>query len=167
MTTDRRDGAGMSAAFLLTKVGFAASSQFAQRLAAIGLEPRHVGLLHAIAGNEGQSQQAIGEQLHIPPSRMVAFVDDLEQRGAVERRPNPADRRAHSLYLTAAGRALLDKVRQISADHEKELLGVLDPQEREQLVALLTKLAAQQDVPLGVHPGLAAGGPPFPAAGAR
>ncbi|MGH2879628.1 MAG: MarR family transcriptional regulator [Solirubrobacteraceae bacterium] len=55
----------------------------------------------------GASQQAIGERLQIPPSRMVAFVDALEQRGLLERRANPEDRRARALYLTDEGRELL------------------------------------------------------------
>ena len=52
---------------------------------------------------EGQSQQAIGERLQIPPSRMVAFVDALEARSLLERRHNPHDRRTRELHLTEAG----------------------------------------------------------------
>ena len=43
----------------------------------------------------------------MPPSRMVALVDELEQRGLVERRPHPSDRRVRALYLTAEGREML------------------------------------------------------------
>lgn len=152
-------GPGDSVAFLLSKVGFDAARRFAARLAPLGLEPRHVGLLRAVAAAEGKSQQVLGQQLRITPSRMVALVDDLERRGLAERRPNPADRRAHALHLTADGCRLLDRALQAAAEHENELCADLDPSERRQLAALLRRLAAGQDLPIGTHPGLAGRGP--------
>src|SRR5581483_9559031 len=90
-----------------SSLGYAVSRRFHTTLEPLSLEPREFALLRAVAPAEGASQQAIGERLQIPASRMVAFVDALEARGLLERRPNPNDRRARALYLTDDGRALL------------------------------------------------------------
>jgi DNA-binding MarR family transcriptional regulator len=88
---------------------------------------------------------------------MVALVDELEKSRLLERRSNPADRRARALHLTPQGRQLLDKVMKVSAEHEAQLCKGLTDGERQQLVALLERLVAAQDIPEGVHPGFAAG----------
>lgn len=50
------------------------------------------------------SQQALGQRMGVDRSTIVTLVDDLEAAGLVERRRNPADRRAYALQATAAGR---------------------------------------------------------------
>src|ERR1700736_6076110 len=95
---DRRRG---GVAFLLAQLGHHAAERFSERIAALELTPPHAGILRAIAAAPGRSQQALGTKLQLLPSRVVAYVDDLEDRGYVERRPNPDDRRQYALYLTA------------------------------------------------------------------
>jgi DNA-binding MarR family transcriptional regulator len=90
---------------------------------------------------------------------MVALVDELERQGLLERRPSPADRRAHALYLSGDGRRLLDRLMQVSADHEAQLCAGLTQAERHRLIDLLSRLAAKQGLPTGVHPGVAATNP--------
>ncbi|WHT21089.1 MarR family transcriptional regulator [Crossiella sp. CA-258035] len=147
---------GGSSAFLLAQLGFTAARRFAERLAPLDLEPRHVGLLRVVAAAEGQSQQAIGERMRIAPSRMVAFVDDLEARGLVQRKRNPADRRAYALHLTGRGRELLETALAEAARHDAEITAPLSEQERHSLHELLTKLAEaheldQHRLPGGPH----------------
>jgi DNA-binding MarR family transcriptional regulator len=148
-----------SVGFLLSKVGFDAARRFRARLAPLGLEPRQFALLRYVAAAEGQSQQALGAALEIPASRMVALIDDLEERGLVERRRNPADRRARALHLTSAGRRLLGKAIEVAIAHERELLSGLSKEERGQLAELLRRLAADQGIPIAVHPGLTLANP--------
>lgn len=131
-------------------------------MARLDLDPREVVLLRHVAAAEGQSQQALAEALQIPASRMVALVDTLEQRGLLERQPIPADRRVRALHLSRDGRRALRKVMHASAEHEAQLCAPLDAREREQLIALLSRLAAEHGLATGVHPGVAEGG-----AGAR
>jgi DNA-binding MarR family transcriptional regulator len=143
------------AAFLLSQLGYHSSRLWQGRLAPLGLDPRHVMLLRHVAIAGGRSQQALGEAVQIPPSRMVALVDILEQRGLLRRRPDPNDRRVRTLHLTRDGRRLLDKVMEISLEHERQLCKGLQPAEREQLITLLSRLAAEQGLGEGVHPGAA------------
>lgn len=152
----RRPGEGL--AFLLSQLGFTSMRRYRDSLAPLGLEPRHVGLLNAVARAQGQTQQALGEKLGIPPSRMVAIVDELEGAGILERRPNPTDRRARAVHLTPHGERLLDDAMRLSAGHEQWLTGGLEPAERDQLIALLRRLVEARGLAPGVHPGL--GDPP-------
>ncbi|MGH3082713.1 MAG: MarR family winged helix-turn-helix transcriptional regulator [Gaiellaceae bacterium] len=126
-------------------------------MARLGLDSREVVLLRHVAAAEGQSQQALAQVLQIPPSRMVALVDGLEQRGLLDRRPIPGDRRVRALHLSRKGRSVLRKVMDASAEHEAELIVGLDPTEREQLIALLSRMAAEHGLATGVHPGVAEG----------
>jgi DNA-binding MarR family transcriptional regulator len=154
-----------SVGFLLSKLGFHSAGRFAASLEPLGIGPQHFALLRYIAAFEGRSQQALGEALEIPPSRMVALVDDIEQRALVERRRNPADRRAHALFLTTKGRKLLLDAIRVAAAHEEQLLADLSQKERDALRGLLQKVARGQDLPIGVHPSLARGGTVTPPPG--
>jgi DNA-binding MarR family transcriptional regulator len=150
-----QDPAG-SLAFLLVQLGMHGARQFGERLKPLGLEQRQAGMLVRLAANEGRSQQAIGQLMGVNATRMVFLVDELEQLGLVERRRNPADRRSHALYLTDQGRATLDQVRVVVAEHEEQMSTGLTGAERGQLISLLRRLAAAQDL----HPGSLPGFPP-------
>jgi DNA-binding MarR family transcriptional regulator len=148
------DKAPSSIGFLLSQVGIYASRRFAQRLAALDLHPPLFRVLNVVDAAEGQSQQAIGEAIQAPASRMVAIVDELEQRGLVERRPHPSDRRIRALYLTRQGRRLLARGRKIAMEHEQELTRGLSAADRKRLIALLQKVVDEQRIGSGIHPGL-------------
>jgi DNA-binding MarR family transcriptional regulator len=133
-------------AYLLVQLGFHLAGRFAEQLAPLGLEPRDFGMLSRLAANEGRSQQAIGELMGLNPTRMVFLVDELEKRGLVERRRNPADRRSHALYLTDQGWAKLREARQVSASHAGQVGASLTGEQRAQLTALLRQLADEQGI---------------------
>lgn len=67
-------------------------------------------------------------------------IDRAEKMGLVERRPDPADRRGIVIRLMPAGKRLADKAIAGHFEALQDTLRVLDPQEREQLAALLSKL---------------------------
>jgi DNA-binding MarR family transcriptional regulator len=137
--------------FIVSSVGYAVAKRFRATLAPLELEPREFALLRAVGAAEGQSQQAIGERLQIPPSRMVAFVDSLEARSLLERRQNPNDRRIWALYLTADGRELLARAFTLAVGLERELCAELSASEREQLFALLQRVGLRLGLVTGPH----------------
>jgi DNA-binding MarR family transcriptional regulator len=149
-------------AFLLSQVGAHAAGKFAERLEPMGLKPAHAGILGVIKQADGQSQQALGEKLGIFPSRLVAVLDELEGRGLVERRDSPTDRRSYALYLTVAGHEILGQIGRIAREHQDALCAALDASERTQLAGYLTRIAAEQGLTPGVHPGLRRLGCPEP-----
>jgi DNA-binding MarR family transcriptional regulator len=144
---------GPGAAFLLTQIGTHAAGRFAERIAALDLTPPQSGLLRAVAATPGQSQQALARHLCTPPSRLVALVDGLDERGLLERRRNPDDRRLHALYVTDAGKELLARVAEVAREHNDQICRSLDPAERSTLTDLLARVAADHDLTPGVHPG--------------
>lgn len=148
------DRAPSTLAFLLSQVGIYAARQFAERIGELDLHPPLFRVLNLVEAAEGRSQQAIGEAIQVPPSRMVALVDELEQRGLVERRPNPADRRVRALFLTDKGRKTLARGREIAKQHEKELTRGMAAADRKRLTELLEKIVDEQTIGRGIHPGL-------------
>jgi DNA-binding MarR family transcriptional regulator len=140
-------------AFLLSQVGAHSSARFADRLEPLGLKPPHVGILRVIQEADGLSQQALGERLGMFPSRLVGVLDELERLGLVERRDNPADRRSYALYLTETGRGALEQIWRIGREHQDALCAALDESERAQLAGFLARIAAQQGLKPGIHPG--------------
>ena len=142
------------AGFLLVQLGTHAHRRFAERLAPLDLHPRHFGMLSHLAADEGQSQQALSSALGIHRSAVVALVDDLEHRGLAERRRDPVDRRAYTLYLTPAGASCLPSSSASQTSDEAELLTALDASERSQLISLLQRVAESQGLTAGVHPNL-------------
>lgn len=146
-------------AYLLVQLGSHLARQFSERLAPLGLEPRHAGMLTRLAANQGLSQQAIGELIGLNPTRMVFLVDELEQRGLVERRRNTADRRSYALYLTAQGQDMLREIQATAHRHQDQIGASLNQAERAQLTGLLRRLATEQGITEQHLPGT----PPQPA----
>jgi DNA-binding MarR family transcriptional regulator len=140
-------------AFLLAQLGHHAATLFAEQVASIELTPPHAGILRAIAAEPGRSQQALSAQLGMLPSRVVVYVDELEERGYVERRRNPDDRRLHALYLTAAGKRLMRKLSELAHQHELQFASTLEPEQYSTLRGLLATVAQQQGLMPHVHPG--------------
>ena len=144
-----------SVGFLISQLGFFSSKGFMEALEPIGIGPKEFLLMRFVQATQGRSQQALAERLGVPPSRMVALVDHLEEAGLVERRPDPEDRRVRGLYLTRKGRGALERAAKIAIDYETRLCAGINREEREQLIDLLQKLQAGQTSLRGVHPGLA------------
>jgi DNA-binding MarR family transcriptional regulator len=142
-----------SAAFLLAQVGGHAAALFGEKLGALELTRPHAGVLRAIAARPGLSQQELATVLAIVPSRLVILVDQLEERGLVDRRDHPEDRRVYSLYLTPRGTQAMADIGQVARAHDQALCAALSAEEREQLVGLLERIADQQHLTPGVHPG--------------
>ena len=140
-------------AFLLAQLGAYAAERFGERAAALDFSRPQAGLLRLISREPGQSQQAVARRLGTPPSRLVALVDGLEERGLIERRRNPGDRRNYALHLTAAGEQAMTDLSQAAMEHEHAVAAPLTQAERAQLSALLAKLAAAHGLVPGVHPG--------------
>jgi DNA-binding MarR family transcriptional regulator len=150
--SSRRHSTG-GVAFLLAQVGQHAADLFAERISSVGLTPPQAGILRVISLEPGQSQQALSIHLGLLPSRVVAFVDDLEERGYIERRRNRTDRRLHSLHLTPLGEELMKQLSALAREHENQLTAGLSPQQRGALRESLQAIADQQNLTPGVHPG--------------
>jgi len=140
-------------AFLLAQVGAHAAMRFGERISRLNLTPPDAGILRMLDASGGLSQQELSTRLGIHPSRLVAILDALEEQRLVERHPNTDDRRQHALHLTEKGQETLREIGRIGREHTESLCASLTAAEREQLGVLLQKIATEQGLSPGVHPG--------------
>jgi DNA-binding MarR family transcriptional regulator len=140
-------------AFLLAQLGAHAARKFAERIAVLELSPPHAGILGILARTPGLSQRALAKALGTLPSRLVTFIDELEAKGLVERRPDEADRRNNALRLTETGQVSLAALGRIARAHQSVLLAALSPDEQQQLASLLQRVADEQGLLPFAHPG--------------
>jgi DNA-binding MarR family transcriptional regulator len=89
----------------------------------------------------------LAEHLRIAPRSATEVVDDLEERGLAERTPDPADRRATLVALTAAGTALAHEVRAARQAESESLFAGLDARDRADLGRILRTLRASAEPP--------------------
>jgi DNA-binding MarR family transcriptional regulator len=136
---------GQYPGYLMARLGEASSRRFHEALEPEDLHPRHFGVMTMVAAHPGMSQHKLHEKTAIDPSSMVAVIDELEARGLAERRPDPADRRARTIFLTDDGLQTLKRIRTLAAGLQSELFSRLSAEERKTLHALLRKLAGLSD----------------------
>lgn len=82
-------------------------------------------VLSALADEPMRTQAALARAIGADKTRIIADLDDLQERGLIEREPDPADRRVRLLRLTAAGRELHAAVRGAIRAEEDRLMGGL------------------------------------------
>ncbi|RKN23846.1 MarR family transcriptional regulator [Micromonospora musae] len=104
-----------------------------------GLRPRHLIALTALRDAGGISQQGLASTLQIDSTNVVGLLNDLEAAQLVERRRSPEDRRRHMVYITEAGANRLNDAECALETSEIEVLGALNPDERETLYELLRR----------------------------
>jgi DNA-binding MarR family transcriptional regulator len=143
----------LSPSFLIAQVGAHAASQFAKRLRKLKLAPQHAGILRILNSTPGITQQRLAATLEMVPSRLVVLIDDMEKRGLIERRENLRDRRRYALHITQKGHSTLDEIGCVAREHSESLLAGISHDEQRQLATLLQRIADQQGLTRGVHPG--------------
>jgi MarR family transcriptional regulator, lower aerobic nicotinate degradation pathway regulator len=131
----------LSTGYLLKKLGFGFKEKAMDALEPTGLNPQHHAVLTLLDEGSCRQQGTLADRLGYDKSIMVGLLDDLEERGLIERRRDLDDRRRHVVSLTPAGREALDGLRAILKAVEKEFFSSLDASERRVLHELLLKLA--------------------------
>jgi DNA-binding MarR family transcriptional regulator len=106
-----------------------------------GLRVRSYSVLALTASRLQPTQRELAELLRLDPSQVVALVDDLQSRGLVTRHPDPNDRRVNVVVATDEGRTAYARAASAVADAQQALLEGFSVSERDQLAALLHRLA--------------------------
>jgi len=131
--------------FLLARLGFGVKARLLDEAGASGFALYDFSVLALVAEGRGEAQARIAEVLAVDPSRVVALLDSLEQRGLVVRQRDLQDRRRHVVTITPAGTKELQRLRAIVKRLEAEFLAPLDAEQRRTLHELLLLLAAEHD----------------------
>jgi DNA-binding MarR family transcriptional regulator len=141
-------------ACLVTQLGAHVQDQVIDVLAPLGIHPRHFGMLSLLIEQDGLTQHQLCESLDIHRNVMVGLVDEMEERGLVERRRHPVDRRAHAVHVLPDGHRIFAEAEVMLTGFEAKLLGGLDDVEAAMFTSLLQRVSEHAGLQNGVHPGL-------------
>jgi DNA-binding MarR family transcriptional regulator len=131
--------------FLLKRLGHAAKEQSMEAYERMGLHPYHHAILIALDERAHETQGAIADALGYDRGQLVGLLDELEERGLIERRRDPDDRRRHLVSLTPDGKRTLRRLRTLAQEIEDAFFARLSEDERVTLHALLLRLAEQHE----------------------
>ncbi len=124
--------------FLLHETARLLRKRFEQRAGVTGLTRSQWQTIAYLAKCEGINQSGLAELLEIEPITLVRILDNLEERGLVERRANPADRRSRLLFLTEAAHPILLQMQPLGEATRAEALAGLSDEDRDRLFQMLT-----------------------------
>lgn len=133
----------------LLRAASVADAELGRGLAGFDLQPGWFDLLAAL--------RRAGEPFELHPTQLMSAtmlssggmtkrLDRLVEAGLVARRPDPADRRATLVRLTARGRKTIDKALPVHIGNEERLLAALNAKDRKALDGLLRKLLATLEI---------------------
>jgi MarR family transcriptional regulator for hemolysin len=128
--------------FLVNDVARLFGRRFDHNGRRLGLTRAQCRTLGYLARNEGINQAGMADLLEIRPMTLVRQIDRMEETGWIERRPDPADRRARRLFLTAKARPILGRILNVANETRDEALGLLSPGEADTLIDLLHRVHA-------------------------
>jgi DNA-binding MarR family transcriptional regulator len=109
-------------------------------LAAQGVSMWGYIVLTALDQTPLRTQAALARAIGADKTRIITVLDDLQERGFIQREPDPADRRVHLLALTPAGRRLHARVRRAIRQAEARFLSRLSTADRQVFLRALQVL---------------------------
>lgn len=140
----------MHIGFLLADNSRLARWAFDRQVREIGVTGPQARLLLLLNRFAGENQSFYAERLEVEPITLCRMVDRLEEGGLIERRRDPADRRAWRLHLTAKSRQTIEKLQQRVDSLVEEMLDGLSRTEQAELERLLkaigSNLAARREM---------------------
>jgi DNA-binding MarR family transcriptional regulator len=135
-----------SGTFLLKRLGFLVKDKTIAAFEDTGLSPYHHAVLALLEEDPRETQATIADALGYDRSHLVGMLDELEERGLIERRRDPADRRRHLVSLTPDGKRASARLRAVMRQVEDDFFIPLEAEQRETLKSLLLELASHHDV---------------------
>lgn len=117
--------------FELAETAAAMRRAFDRRASALGTTRAQWRVLARLARQDGQRQVDLADALDVEPITLCRMVDRLSDSGLVERRPDPADRRARRVHLTAKAAPVVESLRALAEEFFDEALGGVGNEERE------------------------------------
>lgn len=126
-------------AFLVNDVARLLKTYADQRARQFGMTRAQWAVLARLEHHEGLKQAELAEMLDLQPITLTRLVDRLAASGLIERRSDPADRRAKRLYLTPQARPLMNRLADLGADMMGTVLEGFDLATIERMIAELSR----------------------------
>ena len=141
---------------LLAQVSRLLRRSFDERARGIGVTRPQWQVLSLLKIHAGSNQGALAEMLEVEPITLGRMIDRLQEAELVERRADPADRRAWRIFLTEKGEGLLDKLRPFGRETLSQALEGVSEADRDQFMATLARV--RTNLSRKVQPEVAANG---------
>jgi DNA-binding MarR family transcriptional regulator len=141
VTTAATDSEQVPISTLLAGIGRDATARVRRAMRPLGLGAQQFQVLKQLQVLGQASQAELADALGIDRSNLAAIAAELSDRGLVERTRHEIDRRRYVLRLSGVGERLLRRTEGAIAACEQELLAPLGQAQRDQLYALLRRLA--------------------------
>lgn len=125
---------------LVTDVTRLMRKHFDRRAVCFNLTRAQWRALKRLHRGEGMRQNELAEQLEMEPIAIGRVIDRLQKAGFVERRADPADRRAWRLYLTPRAHGVVDDMEQISTELLREAQRGVSAAEMKAMMSTLTRM---------------------------
>ena len=113
---------------------------FDDRVRAVGVTGPQARLLMYLSRYEGENQGFYAEQLDVEAITLCRMVDRMADAGLIERRRDPADRRAWRLHLTDKSKAMIVGLRECVDRLIEEMLAGITATERDTFARILTAI---------------------------
>jgi DNA-binding MarR family transcriptional regulator len=111
-----------------------------ETLAPWDITPSHLRALRVLRRHGPMRLSGLSDHLRIAARSATEVVDGLQARGLVERRPDPGDRRATLVEVTAHGASVLDAIRAARGTEAERAFDQLSPADRDDLTRILRQL---------------------------
>lgn len=128
-----------SISFLITRIHARLHREYSSALEPLRVEPRHFGTLCTLQSVGPVSQAELARHLGVSGASMVQIVDDLEERGLLERRRAVGDRRTQVVHLRPGADEVVTRARDLSEAILDHHFAPLRKKERQRLVVLLRR----------------------------
>jgi MarR family transcriptional regulator, transcriptional regulator for hemolysin len=124
-------------AFMLNDVARLLRTYADYKASQFGMTRAQWAVLVRVDRSEGLNQSELAEVLDLQPITLTRLLDKLCDSGLIERRPDPADRRAKRLFLTPAARPLLERLSALGEETMQGALAGVEPESVDQMVSEL------------------------------
>jgi MarR family transcriptional regulator for hemolysin len=125
--------------FEIGETAHALRKAFDRRAVGLGVTRAQWKVLFRLDRRPGLRQIELADMLDIEPITLSRIVDRLEEAGFVERRADPADRRAWRLHVTAKAQPLIAKLKGIADEMIAEAFAGIDPKDIETTRRVLSR----------------------------
>ena len=126
--------------FLVRRLHQIHVAMFFEECKAPNMTPVQYAILTVLAVRPGLDQTALGQEVGLDRTTTADVVRRLEERGLLERRDNPHDRRTRLVFLTKPGKSVVVSLRADMARAQERMLAPLKPAQRETFMTLLSTL---------------------------
>jgi len=126
--------------FLIHDVSRMRRTAYDQLMKPLGVTRAQWWVLAHLSRHDGMMQTKLADALEVGKASLGSLIDRLVAGGLVERRDDPADRRAKRVYMAKAGRQLLKRMTQEENQFNERTLGPLSPTDRETMIRALAHI---------------------------